>query len=176
MIKTFPTGGVHPPEYKITAETPIEYLPLPESVIIPVSQHIGAPANPTVAKGENVKVGQVIAAGKGFVSANIHSSVSGKVNKIDYILDSTGFKQTAIFIDVDRDEWIETIDRSTDIRKETNLTPEEIIKRCFDSGIVGLGGATFPSHVKLTVPSGKKCDVLIINGVECEPFLTSDHG
>lgn len=175
MIKTFPTGGVHPPEYKITAETPIEYLPLPESVIIPVSQHIGAHANPTVAKGENVKVGQVIAAGKGFVSANIHSSVSGKVNKIDYILDSTGFKQTAIFIDVEGDEWIETIDRSTDIRKETNLTPEEIIKRCFDSGIVGLGGATFPSHVKLTVPSGKKCDVLIINGVECEPFLTSDH-
>lgn len=175
MIKTFPTGGVHPPENKITASTPIKYLPVPDSVIIPVSQHIGAPAIPTVNKGESVKVGQVIAAGKGFVSANIHSSVSGKVNKVDYVVDSTGFKQTAVFIDVEGDEWLETIDRSSDIRKETGLAPEEIIKRCLDSGIVGLGGATFPSHVKLTVPSGKKCDVLIINGVECEPFLTSDH-
>ena len=130
MIKTFPTGGVHPPEDKITASTPIKYLPVPESVIIPVSQHIGAPANPTVNKGESVKVGQVIAAGKGFVSANIHSSVSGKVNKVDYIVDSTGFKQTAVFIDVEGDEWLETIDRSSNIRKETNLTSEEIIKRC----------------------------------------------
>lgn len=175
MLKTFPKGGVHPPENKITANIPIEYMPVPESVIIPVAQHIGAPATPVVSKGDSVKTGQVIATGKGFVSANIHSSVTGKVNKIDYIVDSTGFKQNAIFIDVEGDEWVDTIDRSPDIVKEIKLSSEEIIKKCLDMGIVGLGGATFPSHVKLSIPSGKRCEVLIINGVECEPYLTSDH-
>lgn len=175
MLKTFPIGGVHPPENKLTADIPIEYLPVPESVIIPVSQHIGSPANPVVNKGDTVKAGQLIAAGKGFVSANIHSSVSGKINKIDFAPDSSGFKQTSVFIDVEGDEWIDTIDRSKDIERDIKLSSEEIVKRCLESGIVGLGGATFPSHVKLTVPSGKKCEVLIINGVECEPYLTSDH-
>ncbi len=175
MLKTFPIGGVHPPENKLTADIPIEYLPVPENVIIPVSQHIGSPANPVVAKGDTVKVGQVIASGKGFVSANIHSSVSGKVSKIDLAPDSSGYRQTAVFIDVEGDDWLDTIDRSPDIVRDIKLSPEEIVKRCFESGIVGLGGAAFPSHVKLTVPSGKKCDVLIINGVECEPYLTSDH-
>ena len=175
MLKTFPIGGVHPPENKLTADIPIEYLPVPENVIIPVSQHIGSPANPVVAKGDTVKAGQVIAAGKGFVSANIHSSVSGKVSKVDLAPDSSGYKQTAVFIDVHGDEWLETIDRGPGIIRDIQLTSEEIVKRCLESGIVGLGGAAFPSHVKLTVPSGKKCEVLIINGVECEPYLTSDH-
>jgi electron transport complex protein RnfC len=175
LLKTFPLGGVHPPENKLTASTPIEYVPVPSSVIIPLSQHIGSPANPLINKGDTVKTGQIIAAGKGFISANVHSSVSGKVNKVDLAPDSSGFKQPAIFIDVEGDAWIETIDRSKVISREVKLSPEEIIKKCFESGIVGLGGATFPSHVKLTVPSGKKCDLLIINGVECEPFLTSDH-
>jgi Na+-translocating ferredoxin:NAD+ oxidoreductase subunit C len=175
VLKTFPIGGVHPPENKITAGIPIEYLPVPESVIIPVSQHIGSPSNPVVSKGDTIKVGQLIAAGKGFVSSNIHSSVSGKVNKIDFSADGAGFKQNAVFIDVEGDEWINTIDRSKEIVRDIKLSPEEIIKRCFEFGIVGLGGATFPSHVKLSVPSGKKCEVLIINGVECEPYLTSDH-
>ena len=175
MLKTFPIGGVHPPENKITAGVPIDYLPVPESVIIPVSQHIGSPANPVVSKGDTVKVGQLIAAGKGFVSANIHSSVSGKVIKIDFAADSTGYKQTAFFIDVEGDEWMDTINRNKEINRDINLSSEQIIKRCFESGVVGLGGATFPTHVKLTVPSGKKCEVLIINGVECEPYLTSDH-
>jgi electron transport complex protein RnfC len=175
VLKTFPVGGVHPPENKLSAAIPIEYLPVPETVIIPMSQHIGSPSIPVVKKGDSVKTGQVIATGKGFVSANIHSSVSGKVNRIDLAADSTGYKQNAVFIDVEGDEWIDTIDRSKEINKEIKLSPEEIIKRCFESGIVGLGGATFPSHVKLTVPTGKKCEVLIINGVECEPYLTSDH-
>lgn len=175
MLKTFPLGGVHPPENKLTADIPIEYLPLPEIVIIPVSQHIGSPANPVVNKGDAVRTGQLIASGKGFISANIHSSVSGKVNKIDFASDSTGYKQAAVFIDVEGDEWLDTIDRSKEIIRDIKLSPEEIVKKCFESGIVGLGGATFPSHVKLTVPSGKKCEVLIINGVECEPYLTADH-
>lgn len=175
MLKTFPIGGVHPPENKLTEDIPIEYLPVPENVIIPVSQHIGSPSNPVVAKGDTVKAGQLISAGKGFVSANIHSSVSGKVSRIDLAPDSSGYRQTAVFIDVQGDDWLDTIDRSPGIVRNIKLSPEEIVKRCLESGIVGLGGAAFPSHVKLTVPSGKKCEVLIINGVECEPYLTSDH-
>lgn len=175
MLKTFPLGGIHPPENKLTANTPIVYLPIPESVTIPVSQHIGSPATIIVNKGDSVKTGQVIATSNGFVSSNIHSSVSGTIMKIDSLIDSTGYKQTSIIIDVKGDEWVETIDRSNGIIKEVKMSSEDIIRRCLESGIVGLGGATFPSHVKLTVPSGKKCDLLIINGVECEPFLTSDH-
>ena len=174
-LKTFPVGGVHPPENKLTAGVAIQYLPLPASVAIPVSQHIGEPAVVVVNKGDSVKTGQVIAQSKGFVSSNIHSSVSGKVNKIDTVIDSTGFKQTAVFINTEGDEWIETIDRSNEARVEVTLSPGEIVKKCLESGIVGLGGATFPSHVKLTVPAGKRCDTLIINGAECEPYLTSDH-
>ena len=154
---------------------PVKPLEPAGQVVIPVSQHIGAPASPVVNKGDKVTAGQVIAAGKGFVTSNIHSSVSGKVNKIDLVTDVTGYRQTAIFIDVEGDEWSDTIDRSDTIIQEFSHTPEEIVKKCLDSGIVGLGGATFPSHVKLTVPTGKKCNVLIINGVECEPYLTADH-
>lgn len=174
-MKTFPVGGVHPPENKLTAGSEIRYLPLPSSVAIPVSQHIGTPASVVVDKDDRVKTGQVIAKSKGFVSSNIHSSVSGKVNKIDIVMDTTGYKQTAVFIDTEGDEWSEAIDRSDEIVTEIKLSPEEIVKKCLESGIVGLGGATFPSHIKLTVPSGKSCDHLIINGVECEPYLTSDH-
>jgi Na+-translocating ferredoxin:NAD+ oxidoreductase subunit C len=175
VLKSFPLGGIHPPENKLTTNCSIKYLPISERVTIPISQHIGAPAVPVVSKGDYVKTGQLIATSKGFVSSNIHSSVSGKINKIDFIVDTTGYKQSAVFIDVENDEWIETIDRSSKIISEIKLDTEEIKRRCLEAGIVGLGGATFPSHVKLTVPEGKKCDVLIINGVECEPFLTSDH-
>jgi electron transport complex protein RnfC len=174
-LKTFPVGGVHPPENKLTAGIVIQYLQLPASVAIPVSQHIGEPAVVIVGKGDRVKTGQVIAKSKGFVSSNIHSSVSGKVNKIDMAIDPTGFRQTAVFIDTEGDEWLDTINRSDEIIAEVKLSPEEIIKKCLESGIVGLGGATFPSHVKLTLPAGKRCDILIINGAECEPYLTSDH-
>jgi Na+-translocating ferredoxin:NAD+ oxidoreductase subunit C len=174
-LKTFPKGGIHPPENKLTAEAGIKYLSVPESVAIPVTQHIGAHATPVVSKGDYVKTGQLIATGMGFVSSNIHSSVSGKINKIDSLPDGSGYKQTAVFIDVEGDEWIETIDRSRDLNKKICLSTEEIVKKCLDSGIVGMGGAAFPSHVKLSVPAGKKCDILIINGVECEPYLTSDH-
>lgn len=175
MLKTFPVGGIHPPENKITTGKPITLLAVPSSVVIPISQHIGAPANVIVNKGDIVKAGQIIATSKGFVSANIHSSVSGKVNKIDSIIDTTGYKQTAVFIDTEGDEWIDSIDRSPSVIRTVTLSSDEIIKRCLESGIVGLGGATFPSHVKLSVPQGKKCEILLINGVECEPYLTSDH-
>ncbi|BDX38594.1 electron transport complex subunit C [Tenuifilaceae bacterium CYCD] len=175
MLKTFSKGGVHPSENKISANRSIEILPLPQKVSIPVSQHIGAPATILVAKGDKVKVGQIIAQSAGFVSANIHSSVSGTVESIDAVLDSSGYKRQTITITVEGDEWESSIDRTTDLKKDIQLTSQDIIKRINEAGIVGLGGATFPSHVKLSVPSGKKADVLIINGVECEPYLTSDH-
>jgi electron transport complex protein RnfC len=172
---TFPKGGIHPPEYKLTQNVPIKPLPVPKSVIIPLSQHIGAASAPVVAKGDHVKTGQVIAAANGFVSSNIHSSVSGVVSKIDTVIDASGYRQSAIFIDVQGDEWIDSIDRSVSVISEIELAPEQIIEKCRELGIVGLGGATFPSHVKLAVPKDKKCSILIINGVECEPYLTSDH-
>ncbi|HUW92527.1 MAG TPA: hypothetical protein VMV74_05150, partial [Bacteroidales bacterium] len=175
MFKTFPKGGIHPPENKLTASKPIVVLPLPVTVTIPVSQHIGAPATPTVVKGDTVRTGQVIAAAKGFVSVNIHSSVSGKVSKMEPVADSTGYKQLAVVIDVEGDDWIEGIDRSAQLHREVTLTREQIIERCRECGLVGLGGATFPTFIKMTVPAGKKCDMIIINGVECEPYLTSDH-
>jgi Na+-translocating ferredoxin:NAD+ oxidoreductase subunit C len=175
VLKTFPSGGIHPPELKLTGDAPIKILPVPENVTIPISQHIGTPAVPVVSKGELVRTGQLIAACQGFVSANIHSSVSGRVSKIDSIIDTTGYRQSAIFIDVEGDEWIDSIDRSAVIERDIEHSSAEIIQKCLESGIVGMGGAAFPSHVKLTIPKGKKCNLLIINGVECEPFLTSDH-
>lgn len=174
-MKTFPKGGVHPPENKIAAGSAIEILPLPKQVIIPVSQHIGAPSTPIVKRGEMVKVGQLIAESAGFVSTNIHSSVSGKVAKVDLFPDASGYRKMSVAIDVEGDEWMEDIDRSPDLIKEFDLEPKEIVNKILEKGIVGLGGATFPSHVKLSVPQGKKATALIINGVECEPYLTSDH-
>ena len=175
MLKTFSLGGIHPPENKFSAGKQIEKLPVPSQVAIPVAQHIGAPAAPVVKKGDEVKVGTLIAKSAGFVSANIHSPVSGKVFKVDEIVDASGYRKPAIIINVEGDEWEEGIDRGTELKKDITATPEEIIKAVGDAGIVGLGGATFPSHVKLSVPPGKKCDVLILNAVECEPYLTADH-
>lgn len=167
-------GGIHPPENKLSADKAIEVMPLPEMVTIPVSQHIGAPAKVVVKRREQVKVGQVIAESGGFVSANIHSSVSGTVMKIEEAFDASGYKRMSVIIKVDGDEWLEDIDRSTDIVRECNLNSDEIIKKVAAAGIVGLGGATFPTQVKLMPPKGTKAEVLIINGVECEPYLTAD--
>jgi len=175
VLKTFKKGGVHPHEHKYSANAPIIGARIPETVIIPISQHIGAPASPIVKKGDAVKVGQLIAQASGFVSSNIHSSVSGTVSKIEETIDSSGFRRLAIHITVEGDEWLETIDRSQTLAKEITLSPAEIVKKVQEAGIVGLGGATFPSHIKLSVPDGKKVEVLIINGVECEPYLTADH-
>jgi len=175
MLKTFRKGGVHPPENKLSAGKPIKVLPVPTSVFIPVSQHIGAPATPVVQRGDQVKVGQIIAKSSSFVSTNIHSSVSGKVKKVDFQADSSGYPKQGIFIDVIGDEWIDEIDRSEELKKDFNLDGPEIVKKIQEAGIVGEGGATFPTHVKLVPPKGMKADTLIINGVECEPYLTSDH-
>ncbi len=175
MLKTFKIGGVHPPENKLSAGAAIEALPLPDMVSIPVSQHIGAPAQVLVQKGDKVKVGTVIAKQAGFVSANIHSSVSGTVQKIEEVFDTSGYRRMAVLIKVEGDEWEDAIDKSTALKSEITVQSSEIVQKVAEAGIVGLGGATFPTHVKLSVPAGKKATILIINAVECEPYLTSDH-
>lgn len=175
ILKTFTLGGVHPPETKLSADQAIEVLPLPKQAFIPLNQNLGAPGTPQVAKGDEVKVGQLLAKGEAFISSNVHSPVSGKVLKIDNVMDPSGYRRPAIVINVDGDEWETDIDRSENLLKEIKLSQKEVIEKIHQMGVVGLGGATFPSHIKLMVPDGKKADVLIINGVECEPYLTSDH-
>ncbi len=174
-MKTFPMGGVHPSENKLSCGKPVEVLPLPETVMIPLAQHIGAPAVAKVAKGDKVLTGQLIAEAGSFMSANIHSPVSGTVAAVDMQPNGQGLRQMMITIRREGDEWAEGIDRSETLVKECSLSAEQIIAKIKDAGIVGMGGATFPTHVKLSVPPGKKADALIINGVECEPYLTSDH-
>jgi electron transport complex protein RnfC len=175
MAKTFPKGGVHPAENKMSAGVGIKAMPLPKQVVVPVSQHIGAPAQPVVKRGDAVKTGTLIAKSGGFVSANIHSPVSGKVKKIDNVMESGGFKKQSVIIDVDGDEWEDSIDKGEELIKDISKSADEIRNKIADAGIVGLGGATFPTHVKLSVPEGKTVDHIIINAVECEPYLTADH-
>ncbi len=174
-MKTFNLGGVHPQENKLSAHQTITPMALPKEVAIPMGQHIGAPAKAIVKRGDSVVVGQPIAEAGGFISAAIHSSVSGKVKKIDKTLDASGYLKEAVIITVDGDEWDENIDRSTDLVKECSLSAQEIVAKVKASGIVGLGGATFPTNVKLMPPPGKIAEVLIVNAVECEPYLTADH-
>lgn len=153
MLKTFSIGGVHPHENKLSAHQPIVKADVPAKAVILLGQHIGAPAKPIVAKGDAVKVGTKIAEPGGFVSAAIHSSVSGKVAKIDTIIDASGYAKPAIFIDVEGDEWEESIDRSETLVKECALGAEEIVKKITDAGIVGLGGACF--HASEAVSSSR---------------------
>lgn len=174
-MKTFPIGGVHPSANKLSCAKPIEVLPLPEAVNIPLAQHIGAPAVAKVAKGDKVLTGQLIAEAGSFMSANIHSPISGTVTAVDMVPNGQGLRQMMITIKREGDEWAEGIDRSDKLVRECTLSAQEIIARIKEAGIVGMGGATFPTHVKLSIPAGKKAECLIINGVECEPYLTSDH-
>ena len=177
-MKTFRIGGVHPEENKLSADQPIKVAALPEVAVFPLGQHIGAPAKAVVAKGDKVKVGTMIAEAGGFVSAGIYSSVSGTVQKIDTVIDASGYRKPAIYIKVEGDEWEETIDRSEDLVKTADrpdLTPELIVEKIKNAGLVGMGGACFPVHVKLCPPPGAKAECVIINAVECEPYLTADH-
>ncbi len=174
-LKTFKQGGIHPPENKMAKDAPIKPLGVPQKVSITLSQHLGAPARPVVKKGDMVKVGTLIAEAGGFISANIHSSVSGKVVKIEPVNDVGGYKRPAVIIKVDGDEWEPAIDTSDKLVIDIRLSQEEIVDKIRDAGIVGLGGAAFPTNVKYIIPEGKTADTLIINGVECEPYLTADH-
>ena len=177
-MKTFKIGGIHPEENKLTAEVATQVAPLPAQAVFPLSQHIGAPAKPVVAKGDKVKVGTLIAEAGGFVSAPIYSSVSGTVLKIDTAIDATGYRKPVIVITTEGDEWEESIDRSDKLERledHPELTPEEIVERVKHGGITGMGGAGFPTHVKLCPPPTAKAECVIINAVECEPYITSDY-
>lgn len=174
-LKTFRLGGVHPQDNKLSASAPLAQLPLPKQVTIPIIQHIGAPAKVVVQRGDTVKVGQVIAQHEGFISSNIHASCSGRIGIIEEVMDSSGFKHLAVNIRVKGDDWLETIDRTDTLVEGISLSRDEIVARVMEAGVVGMGGAGFPSHAKIKVPEGKTIDTLIINGVECEPYLTADH-
>ena len=177
-IKTFRIGGIHPDENKLSNDAVTQPAPLPKQAVFPMSQHIGAPAKPVVKKGDKVKVGTLIAEAGGFISAPIHSSVSGTVFKVNNAINASGYLQPAIIINVEGDEWEETIDRSTKLEtleQHPELTPEEIVNRIKAAGVVGMGGACFPTFVKLCPPPGAKPECVIINGVECEPYITSDY-
>ncbi len=177
-MKTFRIGGVHPAENKLSAASPIREAGLPKTAVFSMFQHIGAPAKPVVEKGQDVKVGTLLAEAGGFVSAPVYSSVSGKVQKIDSVLDASGTRRTAVYVQVEGDEWEDGIDRSSTLETldaHPELDGKTIIEKIKRAGVVGLGGATFPCHVKLSPPPGCKAGCVIINAVECEPYLTADH-
>ncbi|MBP7204959.1 MAG: electron transport complex subunit RsxC [Candidatus Cloacimonetes bacterium] len=170
-LKTFP-GGVHPHDHKhFSASAPIEQMPLPKRVVISMSQHIGAPSVPIVKVGDEVRTGQKIAEGGGFVSIPQHASISGKVTKIDIFPHPAGASSLAIEISGDgSDDWIEL----SDDQDFMALSAEEMKNRIGEAGICGMGGAGFPTFVKLSPPADKPIDTVILNGVECEPYLTAD--
>ena len=174
-MKTFKMGGVHPEENKISNDAAIEVMPVPAQMVVLMNQHLGAPATPIVQKGDKVKVGQLIGEAQAFMCANVHSPVSGTVVKVEPCKDAFGLAKPAVYINVEGDEWMETIDRTPDIKRDCSLEPKQIVDKLKEMGIVGLGGATFPAHIKYNVPEGKKAEYLIINAAECEPYLTSDY-
>ena len=175
-IKTFKKGGVHPEGNKFSADQPIKDFPMPKQIIVPLGQCLGAPADCIVNKGDRVLTGQLIGTAKGFVSANVHSPATGTVAKVDVVMDHTGYYKPAVFINVEEnDEWAEGIINTDELIPDIKLDGKAIIDKVKECGIVGMGGATFPTHVKLMIPEGKKAEYVIINAAECEPYLTCDY-
>ncbi|MCK5706523.1 MAG: electron transport complex subunit RsxC [Candidatus Aureabacteria bacterium] len=168
-------GGIHPKDHKeISRGSSILTSSPGEEVVIPLTQHIGAPATVTVKKGDHLNVGDIIGTPSGFVSSFIHSSVTGTVKDIDIFPHSSGKKILSVVITPDKDAEIKGSDNKEDISIE-NISSKDIIDNIQKAGIVGMGGASFPTHVKLLPPKGKKIDTLIINAAECEPYLTADE-
>lgn len=163
-------GGVMVSHNKNTKDMPVKRIPAPETVTLPMSQHIGAPCTPTVKVGDKVQVGQVIGDSDKYVSAPIHASVSGKVTAVKEIRTATGVVSQAVIIENDGE-----MTQYEGIEPPKVDTREELIKAVRDSGLVGLGGAGFPTHVKLNFPQDKGIDTLIINAAECEPYITVDY-
>lgn len=174
FFKSFGSNGVHPDDCKrLTNTKKIESADVPNVAYIPVLQHIGKPAKIIVNIGDIVEEGQLLAVGDGFISSNVHSSIPGKVIDITDIYISNGKKSKAVVVELNGE--FRKSGKNIHLSDYMSLSKDELISRIRDAGIVGMGGATFPTYVKLTVPEGKKIDTLIINGAECEPFLTCDH-
>ena len=172
-ILTF-KGGIHPPHNKKSTEyKPIEVALQPKTVYIPLSQHIGAPSSALVSKGDTVKRGQKIGEAAGFVSAPVHSSVSGVVKDIAPRLVPGG--QKVMCVEIENDMQDEVYEQLPSYPGIDEMSAEELLNMIKEAGIVGMGGAIFPTHVKLSPPPDKKIDVVILNGAECEPYLTADH-
>ncbi len=167
-------GGVHPPENKrLTGNKPVEDLPLPERVFIPLAQHTGAPANPVVEKGAKVKKGQLIGEAAGFISAPVHASISGVVARVADYPHPFGKPRPAVEIESDGTDASD--DSLAPVQDWENADPKDLKERVRQAGIVGMGGATFPTFVKFSPPESKTIDAIIFNGAECEPYVTADH-
>lgn len=173
-MKTFKQGGVHPDEMKrLSEDEPLERIETPAQVILPVVQHIGAPAKTVVAKGDKVAKGSLVAEANGYVSSPVHASVSGTVVGVEERTTAQGIVCDHIIIESDgEDRWVEGLGEARDWK---GMGTDRIRAAIRDGGIVGLGGAAFPTHVKLSPPDDRPIDTLIINGVECEPYLTCDY-
>ena len=175
-MKTFKKGGIHPQENKFAHHSPFEVFPLPKQAVLYATQHLGAPSVVVVAKGDVVKTGQLIAKGEAFISANLHSPYTGTISKVEPVADISGYKQMAITIDVaEEEQWEDGIDLSAEIKRDFTFSPAEIIGKIKEKGVVGLGGACFPTHIKLMVPEGKKAEYFLINAAECEPYISVDN-
>jgi len=171
-VLTFKRGGVHPEDRKyLSSKKAIEILPTPKEVIVSLSQHLGAPAKALKAKGDTVVKGEKIGTAASFISAEVHSPVNGTIKAIKKVTLANSVSCDAYVIEVDQDapevDFVKT--------EWKNKTREELLATIKDLGVVGMGGATFPAHVKFSIPKGKEAEYLVINGVECEPYLTSDH-
>ncbi len=178
LLRTFERGGVHPPEEKISSDAPIQYGEVPKQLLVPVNQHIGKPSKIVVKKGDSVERGDVLAEADGFVSSNVHTPLKGKVQKILRFPLLGGQIKECVQITAENagesyKELMESDSReSVDIHR---LSKDAIRKTIANAGLIGMGGAGFPTHVKLSPPSDKTIDALIINGAECEPYITADH-
>jgi electron transport complex protein RnfC len=165
--------GIHPPENKEETNTlPIRQFPFSPVIILPMVQHIGSPSEIIVREGQEVQRGELVAKASGYMSVPMHAPVSGVVRKIGKVPVISGQMATGIYLEPFHSSGQEVLEGTP---VSLDASPEEILQGIQDAGIVGLGGAAFPTHVKLKIPEGKKCEYLIINGIECEPYLTTDH-
>ena len=173
-VKTFPKGGIHPPDMKqLSKDGSIVNAIIPPISRVPLSQHIGSPSECVVTAGDEVQEEMLIGKSTGFISANVHSPVPGVVKKIEPILLPTGVSSQAVVIEFQGE--FNRIGKQHEKQIWDNLEKEQLIRKVLDMGIVGMGGATFPTHVKFTVPRQKKAEYFVVNGVECEPYLTADY-
>ena len=174
QFRTFTRGGIHPPEGKgLTSDKPIRNAPLPAMAVVPFSQHIGAPAKPLVEPGDHVEEAQLIGEPAGFISASVHSPIPGTVKEIRSLYLPSGMKTDAAVIELDGE--FSRLGKPVPTRDWSGMAREEILEILKQHGVVGQGGATFPSHVKFAVPKGRSCEIFLVNAAECEPYLSADH-
>ncbi|MCK5250357.1 MAG: electron transport complex subunit RsxC [Spirochaetaceae bacterium] len=173
-FSTFARGGIHPPEGKgATSNKPIRNAPLPAIAVVPFSQHIGAPAKPLVEPGDHVEEAQIIGEPAGFVSASVHSPIPGTVTEIKSLYLPSGIRTTAAVIELDGE--FSRLGKPVRTRDWSEMGQDEILEILKQHGVVGQGGATFPSHVKFSIPKGRSCEIFLVNAAECEPYLSADH-